>query len=62
MPKIKVTSLRNRGEKKKSKDLTQDLRGMDWPPQTSDLNLIEHYWDHLDREQKKQQPKPKEEL
>jgi len=32
------------------------------PPQSSDLNIIEAVWDHLDREWNKKQPTSKEEL
>lgn len=34
----------------------------DWPPQISDINIIEAVRDHLDREQNKMQPRAKEEL
>ena len=26
---------------------------LDWPPQTPDINPIEHLWDHVDREIRK---------
>ena len=38
------------------------LTVMDWPPQSSDMNIIEAVWDHLDREINKGQPNSKEEL
>lgn len=38
------------------------LSVMNWPPQSQDLNLFEEVWNHLDREQKKSQSTPKEEL
>ena len=34
----------------------------DWPPQSSDLNILEAVWDHMDRERNKGQAKSKEEL
>ncbi|CAK9818710.1 Transposable element Tcb1 transposase [Anthophora quadrimaculata] len=38
------------------------LRVMNWPPQSPDLNIIEHVWDYLDRARRKSQPKNADEL
>lgn len=35
---------------------------MEWPPQISDVNIIEQIWDHLDHEKNKIKPKYVEEL
>ena len=34
------------------KTADETLTVMDWPPQGSDLNIIEAVWDHLDREKR----------
>ncbi|KAJ7341846.1 hypothetical protein JRQ81_007372, partial [Phrynocephalus forsythii] len=33
-----------------TKIAVKTLAVMDWPPQSSGLNIIEEVWDHLDRE------------
>lgn len=35
---------------------------MDWPSRSTDLNITEAGWDHLDNKQHKRQPMFKEEL
>lgn len=35
---------------------------MDWPPQNTDLNIVETVWDHLSRGRYERQSKSKEQL
>ena len=46
----------------KDKENCGDLKYMDWPSQSPDLNPIEMLWDHLDREVRKKCPTSKESL
>ena len=37
---------------------THNIQILDWPPQSPDLNPIEHLWDHLDHKIRKRIPAP----
>ena len=53
---------------KKVKDYLQrkenqgELQLIEWPPQSSDLNIIEAVWDYFDRKKLEKQPTTAEEL
>ena len=40
---------------------THNIPILDWPPQSPDLNPIEHLWDHLDHKIRKRIPAPSSE-